>query len=67
MDINYSLLMTEVKWSEKSPSPNFKIFEEYFPKVRKVQIVEDLQREKTYHNGLEIRLAYNWLADLSLA
>ena len=59
-------LMAEVKWADTSPSKNFAIFGKYFPNTRKVQIVKELDREKTYPDGTELRLAYNWLADLSL-
>jgi uncharacterized protein len=59
-------LMAEVKWADNAPSRNFAIFGKFFPGVRKVQIVKELNREKTYPDGTEIRLAHNWLADLSL-
>jgi uncharacterized protein len=60
-------LLIEVKWAEAAVSPNFSVFSKYFPGIRKVQIVGDLKREKTYPDGTEIRSAHNWLADLSLA
>jgi len=60
-------LMAEVKWVDTSPSRNFAFFSKFFPRVRKVQIVKELDREKTYPDGLEIRAAHNWLADFSLA
>lgn len=59
-------LMIEVKWADDSPTSNFSIFGKYFPGVKKVQVVGDLKREKTYPDGTEIRLAYNWLAALPL-
>ena len=60
-------LMAEVKWADTSPSRNFTVFSKFFPRVRKVQIVKELDRQKTYPDGLEIRAAHNWLADFSLA
>jgi len=59
-------LMAEVKWADTSPSRNFTVFSKFFPHVRKVQIVKELDRQKTYPDGLEIRAAHNWLADFSL-
>lgn len=60
------LLMLEVKLSDHHRSPNFDLFAKYFPKTRKIQIVKDAGREKTFPDGTEIRLAHNWLADLAL-
>lgn len=60
-------LMIEVKWADNHPSRNFNIFNKYFPRVKKIQIVGKIDREKTYPEDIEIRLAYQWLADLSLA
>ena len=59
-------LLLEVKWSDDKPGKNFKRFADYFPDSRKVQIVKELKREKTYPDGLEIRRAHSWLADFSL-
>ena len=59
-------LLVEVKWADQAISPNFSLFAKYFPKTRKVQIVGDLKREKTYPDGNEIRSAANWLANFSL-
>lgn len=60
-------LMVEVKWSDSHPSSNFSIFNKYFAKVKKIQIVGKLAREKTYPDGTEIRSAHSWLANLTLA
>ena len=59
-------LLTEVKWADENRTPNFGLFEKYFPDIRKVQIVKKISQEKTYPNNTEIRAASNWLADLSL-
>ena len=60
-------LMIEVKWADSAPSRNFSIFGKRFPGVKKVQIVKNLNREKTYPDGTEIRSAHNWLAGFSLS
>ena len=60
-------LMIEVKWADNTLSRNFSIFDKYFPGIKKIQIVKNLNREKTYPNGTEIRSAHNWLADFSLS
>ena len=59
-------LMLEVKWADSKPSANFSIFDKYFPGVQKVQIAKQIDREKTYPNGIEVRAAHNWLANLGL-
>jgi len=59
--------MIEVKCADNTLSRNFSIFGKYFPGIKKIQIVKDLNREKTYPDGTEIRSAHNWLANLSLA
>jgi len=59
-------LMVEVKWKDGSLSPNFEIFKQYFPKLKMVQISKELNKEKTFPNGVEIRTAHNWLAGITL-
>ncbi|MEA3546546.1 MAG: ATP-binding protein [Thermodesulfobacteriota bacterium] len=59
-------LMLEVKWGDDKPGKNFGRFSNYFPGARKVQIVKEIEREKTYPDGLEIRRACSWLAEFSL-
>jgi len=59
-------LLLEVKWGDDKPSRNFSKFATYFPNSRKVQIVKELTREKTFPNGIEIRKAHSWLANLWL-
>jgi hypothetical protein len=59
-------LMLEVKWSDAERSPHFSFFEKYFAGVNKIQIVKDLNREKTYPDGTKIRIAQNWLSEISL-
>jgi predicted AAA+ superfamily ATPase len=59
-------LMVEVKWSEENLSPNFKVFMKYFSDAGMVQIVKELNREKSFPDGAEIRNAHKWLSNLSL-
>ncbi|MBU1398460.1 MAG: DUF4143 domain-containing protein, partial [Proteobacteria bacterium] len=59
-------LMIEVKWSDSDRSPNFSFFGKHFNEVRKIQIVKELDREKTYPDGVQIRTAQNWLSGISL-
>jgi len=67
-------LMVEVKWKEGNLSPNFDMFKKFFPNVKPdikpdikmVQLSKELKREKTFPNGAQIRIAHQWLADLSL-
>lgn len=55
-------LLVEVKWNENNLSPNFEIFRKFFPEIKMVQISKKLDREKTFPNGAEIRLASKWLS-----
>ncbi len=58
--------MIEVKWSDAERSPNFSFFENYLGQTKKIQIVMELNREKTYPDALEIRMAQNWLSEMRL-
>lgn len=60
------LLMMEVKWADSRPSRNFSIFNKYFPRARKIQLVYKPIREKTFPDGTEIRSAHKWLSDFTL-
>ncbi len=59
-------LLMEVKWKDGNVSPHFKAFEKFFPDAHKVQLTKELQREKTFPNGAEIRRAGSWLASFEL-
>jgi len=59
-------LMIEVKWSDSDRSPNFSFFGKHFNEVSKIQVVKELDREKTYPDGTQIRTAQNWLSEISL-
>jgi len=60
-------LLLEVKWADNKPSGAFRSFEKNFPGVHQTQIVKQLDRERTYPGGLEIRQAETWLAGLSFS
>ncbi len=55
-------ILVEVKLSDDSPSKNFQLFSRDLPGVQKIQLVKNLKREKTFPDGLEIRLPGPWLA-----
>lgn len=58
--------LIEVKWGEASLSSGFKAFSGYFPGAKQIQLVKDLDRERTYPGGEEIRRAALWMADIDL-
>jgi uncharacterized protein len=59
-------LLLEVKWKDDQPSKNFNRFATHIPNSKKIQLVKELAREKTYPDGVEIRMAHSWLANFSL-
>ena len=59
-------LMVEVKWKDGTLSSNFEIFKKFFPQIKMIQVTKELRKEKTFPNGVEIRTAHKWLADLYL-
>ncbi len=61
-----AVLMVEVKWGDDSLNKNFALFEKYFKTAKKIQLVRELKREKTYPDGAEIRIAHKWLAQITL-
>ncbi|MEZ4753793.1 MAG: hypothetical protein R3A13_05710 [Bdellovibrionota bacterium] len=60
--VSYSSLV-EVKWKDDSFSPQLAIFANELPSVRKIQLVKELSREKTFPDGAEIRNLAKWLVD----
>ena len=58
--------MIEVKWKGADLSVNFSSFAKYFKAVQKIQLVRKLNREKTFMDGSQVRMAHNWLAKVSL-
>lgn len=59
-------LMVEVKWSDENVSHSLNFFQKFFPEVRRIQLVKELKREKTFPTGIKIRSAHKWLSRLSL-
>ena len=59
-------LMVEVKWKDGTLSPNFEIFKKFFGQIKMTQVTKELRKEKTFPNGVEIRTAHKWLAELCL-
>ncbi|HJZ23533.1 MAG TPA: ATP-binding protein [Candidatus Babeliales bacterium] len=59
--------LIEVKWSDDTPSKHFSYFENYFMKAKKIQLVKEIKRDKTYPNGLEIRNVVTWLSNIDFS
>ena len=59
---NEPYMAIEVKLSDDSVSKNFRSIANDFPGIKKVQLVKNLKREKTFPNGEEIR-SLSWLAN----
>ena len=58
-------MLLEVKLGDDRPSANFTHLGKYFPGIKKVQLVKDLKKEKTFPDGVEIRDAGRWLATIA--
>ncbi|MFW6333404.1 MAG: ATP-binding protein, partial [Thermodesulfobacteriota bacterium] len=58
--------MIEVKWSTETLSPAFPIFTKHYPNTRRIQMVKELRREKTFPDGAEIRSAHHWLSRMDI-
>ncbi|MCY4512638.1 MAG: ATP-binding protein [Bdellovibrionales bacterium] len=58
--------MVEVKTSQDTLTEGLKLFAGYFEKIKTVQLVQNLKREKTFPNGMEIRKASSWLSKISI-
>jgi predicted AAA+ superfamily ATPase len=56
--------MIEVKSADDTPVTGFHYFSQFLPGIRKIQLVKNLAREKTYPDGVEIRGLIPWLANL---
>lgn len=55
--------MIEVKLSDDTPSKNFNLFGKELHHIKKIQLVKNLKREKTFPDGTEIRYLGKWLID----
>lgn len=60
------ILILEVKHSDASPANPFHHFNQFLPQTKKIQLVKEIPRDKTYPDGLEIRSLVPWLAKLDL-
>lgn len=58
--------MIEVKCSDDAPAAAFHHFSRFLPEIKKIQLVKNIAREKTYPDGLEIRALVPWLAHIPI-
>jgi len=54
----------EVKWAAEKPSDSFTAFSKRLSIPKRVQLVHELQKEATFPDGLEVRRAVPWLAQI---
>ena len=59
-------MMIETRSGGGFLSPHFSHFDRFFPDTKRLQVVHDLTREKTFPDGAEMRSVVPWLAELSL-
>ena len=59
--------LIEVKKSDDTPAKSFAHFEKFILVAQSLQLVQELNREKTYPSGLEIRNLINWLCKVNLS
>jgi predicted AAA+ superfamily ATPase len=59
-------LGVEVKWNDDAPHKGFDAFSEALKGTRRFQLLGQIKHEKTFPDGLEVRLASNFLADIDL-
>lgn len=64
---NRPAYLIEVKLTDTSPSKSFAIFDRYFPKAHKIQLVKNLDRERATESGIQIKNAIQWLSRLDLS
>ena len=62
---NEPLLMLEVKKSQDNLSAGLKHFSKYLKNIKTIQLVQNLKREKTFPNGMEVRKASSWLSQMN--
>ena len=63
---DHPFMLLEVKWGSQSPSSAFKKIHKFFPESSQLQIVKELDRTRTYPDGVEIRSAHDWLSSFVL-
>lgn len=59
--------LIEVKWSDDEPTKALAHFMNFWPKIRTLQLVHELRREKSWANGMEVKSLSSWLSELTLA
>ncbi|MFA6409195.1 MAG: ATP-binding protein [Gammaproteobacteria bacterium] len=59
--------LLESKWSDESPSKHFSHFANYFPQAKKIQLVKEIKREKTFLDGVEVRSVVDWLSNIDFS
>lgn len=60
------ILMIEVKWADNTLSRHFAGFSKYLSDMPGIQVVGQLDREKSFESGFSIMGASSWLAGLDL-
>lgn len=58
--------MIEVKSTDDEPAPAFQHFLKFLPKMKNLQLVRTLKREKTFAEGWAIKSLIPWLKNLDL-
>lgn len=56
----------EVKTSDDKPSASFDHFSKFHSDVKKIQLVKNIKREKTYPNGVQVLSMIHWLKHVDL-
>ncbi len=56
--------MIEVKTTQDSVSSGLRFFAKQFSNILKIQLVQNIKKEKTFFNGIEIRNIAHWLAKM---
>ena len=59
-------LLIEAKHSDATPSRSFSHFAGFFHGAHATQLVKEIDKERTYPDGVEVRGAVKWLAALTL-
>lgn len=58
--------LIEVKRSDSKPSLHFNHFQQYFPNIKKIQLVHYLSRQATYPDGVAVKSLIPWLINIHL-
>lgn len=60
------VLMMETKLKDRSVSASIFHFQQFFKGIKTLQLVKELDRERTFPDGIEIRNAHEWLSAFEL-